>query len=58
MNTELPTIPDNPTHVSLNIIEYKRLVERDKMLSRLEAVGVDNWEGYHYSFENEDEEED
>jgi len=31
--------------------EYKRLKERDEMLSALNAAGVDNWSGYSHAFE-------
>ena len=30
----------------ISVKEYKRLLERDKALSKLEAMGVDNWDGY------------
>lgn len=35
----------------LNIIPK----EDSKVLARLEAAGVDNWEGYSHAFEDEDE---
>ena len=33
------------------IRELKRLKKRDDILSRLEAAGVDNWEGYEIAME-------
>jgi hypothetical protein len=38
--------------------EIETLEKRSKILSRLEAAGVDNWEGYSYAFQDEDEEDD
>lgn len=32
--------------ISEAISELKRLSQRDAILSKLEAAGVDNWEGY------------
>lgn len=31
--------------------EYKRILERSKILDCLEAAGVDNWEGYDFAME-------
>ena len=39
-----------PDHEAL-LAELKRLQERDKFLSALEAAGVDNWDGYDYARE-------
>lgn len=45
--------------ISIELAEYEILVARDKKLSRLEAAGVDNWEGYADAcVEDEDEDED
>lgn len=38
--------------------EISRLRMRDSFLSRLEAAGVDNWDGYDYAVSGEDDEED
>lgn len=35
--------------------EYKSLLEDRRFLEALRAAGVDNWEGYEYAFEDEDE---
>lgn len=40
--------------VEIFIEEYKSLVKKANRLARLEAAGVDNWEGYHYAFSEED----
>ena len=37
--------------VTISSKEYKELLERDKLLSALEAGGVDNWEWYGASIE-------
>jgi hypothetical protein len=37
---------------------YERLKEDSRVLAALEAAGVDNWEGYSYAFEDEDDEEE
>lgn len=37
--------------------DLKALQDRDDTLSKLEAAGVDNWEGYSVAFSGEDEEE-
>lgn len=44
--------------LSITLKEYSYLVARDKELSRLEAAGVDNWEGYYTDDDEEDEDED
>lgn len=47
--------------VTITVKELKRLRARDGELSRLEAAGVDNWEGYctvEDEYEGEDEDED
>jgi hypothetical protein len=41
--------------VTIKASRLKCLEERDAFLSRLEAAGVDNWDGYHYGFGDEDE---
>ena len=42
--------------ITISKEEYEKLKERDSFLERLEAAGVDNWEGYGYAFEYDDEE--
>ncbi len=44
--------------VCVSRADYVRLVNRSKTLARLEAAGVDNWEGYSYAFDEDDEEDD
>lgn len=43
--------------VTIPYAEYARLLDRDWKLSKLEAAGVDNWDGYAYAFEDEEEDE-
>ncbi|HEY6021271.1 MAG TPA: hypothetical protein VIY48_15615 [Candidatus Paceibacterota bacterium] len=38
--------------------EYAALVADSKFLSNLLDAGVDNWEGYHYGYGSEDEEDE
>ncbi len=48
-------------NAKLNVIDSKKLgkLEKDsEFLGALEAAGVDNWEGYSYAFEDEEEEDD
>jgi hypothetical protein len=44
--------------IQISLEEYEGLQEAAKQLAHLEALGVDNWEGYSYYAEDEDEEED
>jgi hypothetical protein len=37
--------------VEINKIELQRLQDCANELACLEYAGVDNWEGYHYAFE-------
>lgn len=41
--------------VTIKLSRLKYLEERDAFLSRLEAAGVDNWEGYCEAFDDEEE---
>lgn len=41
--------------VTISNEEYESLLEDRRFLRALEAAGVDNWEGYQYAFEDEDE---
>ena len=36
----------NEEMVTITKAEYDELMDRDEELTRLEAAGVDNWEGY------------
>ena len=36
----------NEAMVSIKVEALNRLIMRDRQLSKLEAAGVDNWEGY------------
>lgn len=44
--------------ITILVSHYKSLKEDSEFLSRLEAAGVDNWDGYYYACQNEDEDED
>ena len=44
--------------VTITVKEYESLVEDSQWLDALNCAGVDNWEGYHYAFIEDDEEED
>ena len=37
--------------------EYAALVADSKFLSNLLDAGVDNWDGYHYGYGNDEDEE-
>ncbi len=41
----------------ITLDKYEELMARDKILTALEAGGVDNWEGYEASLEELREEE-
>lgn len=43
--------------VTIPLSEYEDLKRSSLFLSRLEAAGVDNWEGYDLAFEDEDEDD-
>jgi len=38
--------------------EYNYLIARDRFLTRLEAAGVDNWEGYSEGYDDEFDEDE
>jgi len=40
--------------VVIKVKKFEYLLERDRILSALEAAGVDNWEGYSEAFEEEE----
>ncbi len=37
--------------------EYEQLMADSEFLGRLRAAGVDNWEGYHNGFPDDEEDE-
>lgn len=52
-------VTKRPCQVLVTIHADKRaeLQAAADRLARLEAAGVDNWEGYHYAFSDDDEED-
>jgi hypothetical protein len=42
--------------VTISKKRYDSLIDAQKKLDRLEAAGVDNWEGYSEAFIDEDDE--
>lgn len=44
--------------VTISQKRYKELLEAERFLSALEANGVDNWDGYHMAFEDDDDDWD
>ena len=40
--------------ITIPYLRYEELVRDQVTLSRLEAAGVDNWEGYSFAFEDTD----
>lgn len=44
--------------ITISREEYDRLLCDSAFLARLEAAGVDNWEGYEMALEEEEEEEE
>lgn len=47
-----------PFNSVLNLSAIEELVKRSDKLAALEAGGVDNWEGYGWCFEGEEDEDD
>lgn len=41
--------------VTITKKEYEKLLEDAKFLRKLREAGVDNWEGYRYGFEEDDD---
>lgn len=37
--------------ITITLAEYNKLCESDKILTALQAAGVDNWDGYDYAME-------
>lgn len=54
----MPTTQQSKEEATITIpfLRYEELVRDQDTLSRLEAAGVDNWDGYSFAFEDEDEE--
>jgi uncharacterized protein YggE len=46
------------TYVTIKKSEYDRLIDANKMLDKLYAAGVDNWEGFEFALDDYDEDED
>ena len=44
--------------ITISMALYRRLIADQKFLRHLEALGVDNWEGYCGMGSDDDEEED
>ena len=44
--------------VTISKAQYAELVERDAFLARLEAAGVNNWEGYGEACSDDEVDED
>ena len=47
-----------PIMISVPLKDWEELVERDRILSRLEAAGVDNWDWYHLAFQDDEDKDD
>lgn len=47
------SVPDDMIVISKK--EYDQLIEDSEFLANLHAAGVDNWDGYHYGFNLEDD---
>ncbi len=43
---EICALIEQSAVIEISVAEYDRLIHRDRLLSRLEAAGVDNWIGY------------
>ena len=41
--------------VTISKVWYDFLFDEHEFLERLRAAGVDNWDGYQYAFEDENE---
>ncbi len=46
------------TMITITAKEYNRLLKAEMFLSRLEAAGVDNWEGYCEACCSDDDDEE
>ena len=56
--TQWGTYSRHPFNSVLNLSAIEELVKRSDKLAALEAGGVDNWEGYGWCFEGEEDEDD
>ena len=46
---------DTLEYVAIPKKEYEQLLRDSNFLSRLEAAGVDNWDGYTHAFEDDED---
>lgn len=44
--------------ITITLTRYNELLEKERELDHLHALGVDNWEGYQIPSNEEDEEEE
>lgn len=44
--------------ITITDAEYARLLDDSNQLAHLEAMGVDNWDGYSYHKDEEEDEDD
>lgn len=44
--------------ITISQEEYDKLLRDSEFLARLEHAGVDNWEGYEFALEEDEDEED
>jgi hypothetical protein len=44
--------------ITITDAEYARLLDDSHQLAHLEAMGVDNWDGYSYYKDEDEEDED
>ena len=43
-------------YITITVPEYNKLKADQQKLNNLEAAGVDNWEGYSFAFEDDEDE--
>lgn len=53
----MDTLTENGRFVTVQLKRYKQLVEDSLQLEHLNALGVDNWEGYSWYEGDEDDDE-
>lgn len=53
----LPKARETEPMVTITRKEWEYLLERDRLLTKLEQGGVDNWQGYSYAMNMEDDDE-
>lgn len=54
----MSNIFDVPPTVTIPKAEYQKLLARAEFLDRLEAAGVNNWEGYGEAYSDDEVDED